>query len=1097
MSLYALIRNSYDSETKSFKLSASDIELEGHLDGNLCRCTGYKPILSAAKTFILEDLKGKIEETSTDERLEMIIDKDGSDVPYRSDCIPKELLSNSPVSCGRPGGCCRDKPKSSAGSEEETSETTSDSAESTSEGISSASSPSYDNETEVTGAEYGMPIKSRIRHPPQGKEGEGFKTGTVLDAPPPQSSHGDLKIEFIQYVPATELIFPPSLRNFEHVPICYGSSKKIWLRPTTLDQLLLLKSLDPTIKLVGGASEVQIEVRFKNAPFAICVYISEIPELPEMTIPTTNEELGAMEELVVGANTTLTDLEYACKSLYKSLGRRALVLEACRKQLRYFAGRQIRNTASLAGNLATASPISDMNPVLLAAGAKIVVRSMKDGGSSLPIESFFLSYRKTCLPPDAVITKIRIPIPAAGLAEVMKAYKQAKRKDDDIAIVTAGFRVRLDSDGTVEDICLAYGGMAPFTTTAQKTKKALIGLKWYDARTLDAGLAALGEDFNLTFGVPGGMATYRNTLALSFFFRFWHEVVKELDLGVVDEELISEIHRGISSGSRDNTNPYEQRVVGKQVPHLSSLKQNTGEAEYIDDMPCQDRELYGALVLSTKAHARFKVDWTPAIGPGLAVGYVDKKSISEEQNLWGSVRKDEQFFADGVVTSHGQTIGMIYAETALQAQIAAKLVKIEYEDLPIILTIDEAIEAESFYQHGRMLKKGIAKDGSIEDAFNQCDRIVEGVTRMGGQEHFYLETNAALVIPQAEDGNMEVWSSTQNTMETQEIVSQVTGVPSNRINARVKRMGGAFGGKESRSVPIASICAIAAKKEKRPVRCMLNRDEDMMTSGQRHPFQARWKVGVMNDGKLVALEADIYNNAGYSYDMSGAVMDRCCTHVDNCYEIPNVLIRGHVCKTNTHSNTAYRGFGGPQAMFIAESYMTAVAEELNILVDDLRIMNLYKKGEHTPFLQEIDVDWHIPQLFEETKEQCNYKARKLAIEVFNKKNKWKKRGISMLPVKFGLSFATALHLNQAGASVKIFADGSILLHHGGTEMGQGNPTQIINHLTNQLTLPPRSLHENVSSRRARTQRPDRRHLHARHRFLPHRQRLPNSRIIRQ
>jgi len=395
------------------------------------------------------------------------------------------------------------------------------------------------------------------------------------------------------------------------------------------------------------------------------------------------------------------------------------------------------------------------------------------------------------------------------------------------------------------------------------------------------------------------------------------------------------------------------------------------------------------------------------------------------------VRKDEAFFADGEVFSHGQTIGMVYAETALQAQAAARAVKITYHDLPAILTIDEAIEAKSFYEHGRMLRKGVAIKGSIDDAFKKCDRIFEGTTRMGGQEHFYLETNAALAIPHIEDGSMEVWSSTQNTMETQEFVSHVTGVPSNRINARVKRMGGAFGGKESRSVPIASIVAIAAKKTKRPVRCMLNRDEDMMTSGQRHPFQARWKVGVMNDGQLIALDADIYNNAGYSYDMSGAVMDRCCTHVDNCYEIPNVHVRGHVCKTNIHSNTAFRGFGGPQAMFIAESYMVAVAEGLGMSVDGLRIRNLYKRGDYTPFLQEIDVDWHIPQLFRDLKAECHFDERKVAIEAFNKSNKWKKRGISMLPVKFGLSFATALHLNQAAASVKIFADGSVLLHHGG------------------------------------------------------------------
>ena len=186
-------------------------------------------------------------------------------------------------------------------------------------------------------------------------------------------------------------------------------------------------------------------------------------------------------------------------------------------------------------------------------------------------------------------------------------------------------------------------------------------------------------------------------------------------------------------------------------------------------------------------------------------------------------------------------------------------------------------------------------------------------------------------------------------METQEFVSQVTGVPSNRINARVKRMGGGFGGKESRSVQLACLLAIAAKKERRPMRAMLNRDEDMMTTGQRHPVQCRWTVGVMNDGRLMALDADCYSNAGFSLDMSSAVMDRCCTHLDNCYEVPNVHIRGCVCRTNTHSNTAYRGFGGPQGMFVAESYMSAVADGLKISVDELRLRNLYKQGDRTPF----------------------------------------------------------------------------------------------------------------------------------------------------
>jgi xanthine dehydrogenase/oxidase len=294
-------------------------------------------------------------------------------------------------------------------------------------------------------------------------------------------------------------------------------------------------------------------------------------------------------------------------------------------------------------------------------------------------------------------------------------------------------------------------------------------------------------------------------------------------------------------------------------------------------------------------------------------------------------------------------------------------------------------------------------------------------------------------------------------METQEFVAQVTGVPSSRVNARVKRMGGAFGGKESRSCQLACILAVAAKASGRPVRCMLNRDEDMMTSGQRHPVQARWKVGTTADGKLIALEADAYDNGGYSQDMSGAVMDRLCTHLENCYEIPHVLIRGHCCKTNTHSNTAFRGFGGPQAMFISESYMTAVAEGLEIPVDELRWKNLYKPGELTPFLQKIDEDWHVPIMLQQVRKEVNYDIRKEAIEKFNAEHKWRKRGICMIPTKFGLSFATALHLNQATASVKIYADGSILLHHGGTEMGQGLYTKMCQVAAQELNVPVDSI----------------------------------------
>lgn len=1053
MSLYAVVRNSYEPETGKFRLSERDIELEGHLDGNLCRCTGYKPILNAAKTFVTEDLKGQLIEEKTNPLEDPKLEKEAVELA-RNGCG-----NVSKGSCGRPGGCCRDAPSDSSSTDSKspastppTEPTPTSDDENIPAVVEVKKTPKQD--ASVSGATYAPPLKSK-----ENELGEvEIKTATGLQAPIAESRHGVPHIQFQEYVPGTELIFPSSLWKYEPQPLCYGNSKKIWFRPTSLDQLIALKDAYPSAKLVGGASEVQVEVRFKNSDFAVSVYVSDIPELKQTKLPP-DAELDLAKELVIAANTSLTELEAICKEVYTKLGKRAMVLEALRKQLRYFAGRQIRNVASLAGNIVTASPISDANPVLMASGTNLVAQTKSKGSLELPMSNFFVAYRTTTLPPDGILTHIRIPLPSKGTREVLKAYKQAKRKDDDIAIVTASFRVRLDDAGIVEDACLVYGGMAPITKEAIKSRNTLLGRRWFSSKTLDEVLTVLSQEFDLPYTVPGGMAHYRKTLTLSLFFRFWHESAAELGLGDVDGQVIDEIHRAISTGTRDDYNPNEQRVVGKQVPHLSALKQCTGEAEYIDDMPRQDRELFGGLVLSSKAHANIiSVDWEPALEMPGVVGYIDKNSLSKEKNIWGSILKDEPFFAVDKVLHHGQVIGMVYAETALEAQAAARAVKIVYEELPTILTIDEAIEAGSFFKHGKNLRKGLAIDDKMDEAFAQCDRIFEGQTRIGGQEHFYLETNAALVIPSGEDGFMEVWSSTQNTMETQEFVSQVTGVPSNRINARVKRMGGGFGGKESRSVPFACYLAIAAKKEKRPVRLMLNRDEDMLLSGQRHPIQARWKVGASKEGKLIALEADVYDNAGFSQDMSGSVMDRCITHFDNSYECPNVFLRGHVCRTNIHSNTAFRGFGAPQGMYFAETYMYNIAEGLGMDIDELRQKNLYRPGNHTPFFQKIDEDWHVPLILNQLKKSSEYQERKAEIAEFNATNRWKKRGICLIPTKFGLSFATALHLNQAAAYIKIYHDGSVLLHHGGTEMGQGLYTKMCQIAAQELGVPLDSIY---------------------------------------
>lgn len=262
----------------------------------------------------------------------------------------------------------------------------------------------------------------------------------------------------------------------------------------------------------------------------------------------------------------------------------------------------------------------------------------------------------------------------------------------------------------------------------------------------------------------------------------------------------------------------------------------------------------------------------------------------------------------------------------------------------------------------------------------------------------------------------------------------------NKVVSRVKRLGGGFGGKETRSVQLAGICATAAAKTKRPVRCMLNRDEDIVTSGQRHPFLCHWKVGVTKEGKLLALDADVYANGGHTQDLSGAVVERSLSHIDGVYNIPNVHVRGRVCKTNTVSNTAFRGFGGPQGMFFAESFMEEIADHLDIPVEQFRQQNMYQPGDKTHFHQELK-DWHVPLMYNQVLEESAYAERRKAVEEYNKKHKWSKRGMAIIPTKFGISF-TALFLNQAGALVHIYHDGSVLVAHGGVEMGQGLHTKM-------------------------------------------------------
>jgi xanthine dehydrogenase/oxidase len=951
MSLYALLRNNYGES------GPSEEEVEEAFDGNLCRCTGYRPILDAAQSF--------------------------------NKSCGKSILNGG-------SGCCMDK-----------------------NGGGGCGNGATNGNDAVDDVEKKFPTPS-----------------------------------FIHYDKDTELIFPPALKKHDFKPLAFGNKRKKWYRPTTLKQLLEIKAAFPSAKLIGGSTETQIEIKFKAMQYSASVYVNDIAELRQYSFHD--------DYLEIGGNVALTDLEDICTEAVKHYGStKAQPFTAIKRAIRYFAGRQIRNVGTPAGNLATASPISDLNPVFVATNSTMVAKSLKST-TEIPMTEFFKSYRVTALPEDAVIAAMRIPV-ASEKGEFVRTYKQSKRKDDDIAIVNACLRVKLDDDDVVSDANFAYGGMAPITAQAKNSINAIMGKSFQDPKTLEAVMSAMEKDFPLPFGVPGGMATYRKSLAMGFFYRFYNDVLSTLgpEIKDLDKEAVDEIEREISVGKKDHDTAvsYSQKILGKANPHVAALKQCTGEAQYTDDIPTQKNELIGCLVLSTKAHAKLlNVDASPALDLPGVVAWVDRHDVvNPGANQWGAPVRDEVFFAEDEVFTAGQPIGMVLATSAQQAEAGARAVLIKYEELPAIFTIEEAVAAESFFAHYRYIV-----NGDTEKAFKEAEHVFSGSARMGGQEHFYLETNACLAIPKPEDGEMEIWSSTQNPTETQAYVAQVTGVQANKINSRVKRLGGGFGGKETRSIQLAAICATAANKVRRPVRCMLNRDEDIVTSGQRHPFLGVWKVAVSKEGKLIALDADVFNNGGWSQDLSAAVVDRALSHIDGCYKIPNINVRGRICKTNTVSNSAFRGFGGPQGMYIGESIMEEVADHLGMSVEKFREINFYKPLEETHFKQVLD-DWHVPLMYHHLQKSTDYVARRKAVDEFNATHKWQKKGLSMIPTKFGISF-TALFLNQAGALIHIYAhDGSVLLAHGGTEMGQGLHTKMSMIVAEALGVPLSDVHVSDTS----------------------------------
>mmetsp|Transcript_70545 Transcript_70545/g.169008 ORF Transcript_70545/g.169008 Transcript_70545/m.169008 type:complete len:1398 (+) Transcript_70545:52-4245(+) len=959
-------------------------DIEEHFDGNLCRCTGYRPILHAFHQF------------ATDQ--ESFAGKDG---PVTNTAPTRQ--------------CCGRKVPQSVGEDS---------------------------------AAFAEDLEKRLT--------EEMKT-----LPQPQ----------------------PFLVQGEHL----GQPCE-WAQPTSVADVLQVMNSRTNVRLQVGNTERRVEKFFKwNHQYPMTLMsLSQVTEMQGL--------VWSQDEVRIGASMPLQDIFHAFESKITELGSspQVQVLQAYCSILRWFAGHQIRNVAALGGNIATASPISDLNPCHMAAGAHLEVASLGAQGEvaykKLPMGDpnapFFTGYRKIALGAKEVIAALVLPLTKADGSEFYQAYKQARRRDDDLAIVNAAQRVRFKDD-VVVDCCFAFGGMAPFSKACTKLATWWCGKEWTHSNFQDS-MSIFADDLPLPDGAPGGMCEYRRTLARSFYFKFWAQVayqrggnqppkpLSSRDMSaVLNHTTAASYHKppaqGLQHYARDQTTLMQPQPVGSPDKHMAGDMHVTGHAKYTDDLPVVQGELFIDFVLSTKAHAKIlKIDSSKAKKVEGFVELVTSEDIPGEKVL-GPIAHDEEAIASEEVFCVGQIVAAVCATSRYAARVAAKAVVVEYEDLPAVVGLQDAIEKGSFFPllfqnpgedeaEIHTVDESASPAKTVEDIFKAANgsselAIVEGEAFLGGQEHFYLETNATRVEPN-ENGEFNIISSSQNLHETQLLCSKALDVPMNKVTSQVKRLGGGFGGKESRCCLLSVVAAVAAKKVQRPVRFHLDRDVDQVVSGQRHSFIGKYRLLVnRNTLKFVAADMQLYCNGGYSLDLSQPILNRAMFHMTNACKVPSVRVRGHICKTNVPSNTAFRGFGGPQGMFMAEIMYEQAAREIGVTREDLLGANLYAEGDSTFFNHPLKpADVPLKRMWAQMMSQSKFAERQQAVQEFNKSNRYVKRGLAAVPTTFGISF-TATHLNQAGALVHLQKDGTALVAHGGVEMGQGLHTKIARVAAATLNLP--------------------------------------------
>ncbi|MFL6230161.1 MAG: molybdopterin cofactor-binding domain-containing protein [Pyrinomonadaceae bacterium] len=934
----------------------------------------------------------------------------------------------------------------------------------------------------------------------------------------PEDEKGSMKCEVdpaerVSHQRKLRVNFPDALKRAPRA-VHYSDKGYHWIRPLTLAELYRLVEQHPdpqNVRLVCGNTSIGVYDKYVENPHVL-IDISHVAELKEIEIGDNGLRLGA----------TVTYSEFI-ETLDGTLATATEEQRAGLQALKYLAGRTagtiVRNAASLAGNtmmvlrhINEGAPFpSDLFTAFCAAGAVLTVGSAKwQEPREFPIHAFAEEYANSVeLQRDAVLLSYFVPFTRAG--EYAETYKMSLRHENSHSIVNAGFRVLLGEGNVVKEASLVFGGLSPLAFHATAAQDYLIGKEW-NAETLSGVVAALKQEATAViekyrerysqFPFEGFTDGYRRHLVESFFYKFFVNVSEQVAPDMIPPAISSageRAERPVSRGTQRYKFYLDEYPVNRPFIKIEAFLQATGEAKYTHDIALPARGLEGAFVTSTQPVGKISyripdgnggepcevgqlVAWLKEQRPEFS-DYITYADIPPDGKNVQGFGGDDPLFAPGEVTCFGQSIGLVVAETEQAAQDIANFVQtncVAYDkhdktgkEIEPILTIEDAIAKNSIFtdcppSNAFMVHIWkITRAGSNLDwADTEGDAVVDGVKcrvvggsqEAGAQVHFYMESQSCVAIP-GEHREIVVHPSSQSPDELHAGVAATLGIHSNLIDVRIKRVGGAYGGKTTRSPFVASPTALAAWKLKRAVRVAMRREEDTAMIGKRHPILGEYKLAIAtgednpeHKGKIVGMQTSFWLDGGNTYDASFVVMDVIQLRCDSAYMVKNYETQGDVCKTNKASNTAFRSMGMIQATLVQEDAIERAAHAVGMLAEDVRGKNLYRLGDTTPFGQLLD-DCYMADVWNYLVKKCDFQTRLEAVRQFNAENRWRKRGISMLPVKYASGYNLTL-LEQAGALVEVYdQDGTVLVRHGGVEMGQGLMTKVAQIAAYELNVP--------------------------------------------